>query len=490
MSQGDPQGEPTKSGSESIYGKRKMEDKTEEGAGGSDESREDDILIISGLRGEKEVNKRQKRDAEEDLRAKIGELNAVIRKVRFTAETVKKYCVKNKCISTNIVENAGTVTSGLGKAVELLIETEKLLEGRQGVKSVEKGNKETQVTPSLRGRESRSEYANKYTQSSPVPAERNIGKNKEGNVGKASGQVQGEEQGEEWTLINRVDKKTQARKDKEERKRIEEEEKIRRLDKEKSERAARKRRNPPTPRPEAIIVKASEKKTFADLFRELKANAGDKIGGIQTVRKSRGGDLLIELQKDTNCSEFEKVVKESLGTTQPIRRLAPRVTYEIKDIDPTLEKEEIIEEIAKKLQVDVEEVVIKNMRFGYGGTRTAIVSFTKALEDRLIEGNRVRIGFTSCRIKVAANVIRCFKCHEFGHMTYTCPSKQTSNQLCRKCGTEGHVINDCQNARRCILCTRQGVSPNEAEHVAGALNCPQYKKYVAQISERTGQNSN
>lgn len=86
------------------------------------------------------------------------------------------------------------------------------------------------------------------------------------------------------------------------------------------------------------------------------------------------------------------------------------------------------------MQVGIEDIEIRNMRFGYASTRTAIVSLPKTIEDKVQEGNKIKLGFTYCLIKVALNVIRCFKCHEFGHMTYTCPNKQAPSLLCRKYG--------------------------------------------------------
>ncbi|XP_076301796.1 uncharacterized protein LOC143219874 [Lasioglossum baleicum] len=195
--------------------------------------------------------------------------------------------------------------------------------------------------------------------------------------------------------------------------------------------------------------------TTHEITRVLKNNAGDKMAGIETVRKSRGGDLLIELRKDTKSSDFEKIVKDSLGDSQQTRRLVNRVTYEIKDIDPTLEKEELREELAAKLQIEKEEVEIRSKRFGFGGTSTIIVALPAAIGEKLLEDKKIRIGYTSCRVKIATNVIRCFKCHDFGHVTYTCPEKNSTNH-CRRCGSEGHSINECQNERKCILCVKQG----------------------------------
>lgn len=148
------------------------------------------------------------------------------------------------------------------------------------------------------------------------------------------------------------------------------------------------------------MVKTTEGKSFADLFKKIKSGAGDKLDGIRTVRKSRGGYLVIEMEKEANCTEFTRIVRETLGQENSIRRLVPRVTFEFRDIDPTLEREELQQELAKKVGLQANEshsIEVKIMRFGFQGTRTAIVALPAATADELGEEGKIRIGYTACR---------------------------------------------------------------------------------------------
>lgn len=204
--------------------------------------------------------------------------------------------------------------------------------------------------------------------------------------------------------------------------------------------------------------------------------------GIQTIRKSRGGDLIIEMEKDANAGGLEEVVKDTLGADYKVRRLTPKVTYEIRDVDPTLEKEEIAVELAREIKLEAQEIEVKSVRFGYGGTKTAIVCLPSKVLNSIEGESKLKLGFTYCRIRRTHNLIRCFKCHEFGHLSYNCSAKTNGQELCRRCGTLGHQINNCQAIRCCVLCTRKGVPAAKAEHVAGAVNCPQYREYVQQLA--------
>lgn len=281
---------------------------------------------------------------------------------------------------------------------------------------------------------------------------------------------------ESWTVVDR--NKREMEKRQAIRKKKEEEEIARKKKEEAKERAKRDK----IPKSEAIVVKATENKTYADLFKQLKKQAGGRMDGIQTVRKSRGGDLIIEMERNVNGVGLENVVRETLGEGHKVRRMTPKIAYEVRDVDPTLEKEEVVAEIARELKIETGEIEVKTVRFGYGGTKIVIINLpSKITED--IEGvEKIRVGFTKCRIRRTQNLIRCFRCHDFGHMSYTCKLELQGREICRRCGGWDHQINGCQAIRCCVLCTRAGINASKAEHIAGAANCPQYKKYLQHLA--------
>ncbi|XP_076301802.1 uncharacterized protein LOC143219879 [Lasioglossum baleicum] len=209
------------------------------------------------------------------------------------------------------------------------------------------------------------------------------------------------------------------------------------------------------------------------------------MGGIQMVRRSRGGVLIIELEKNTNSLDMEQTVRATLGKEFKVRKLAPKVALEIKELDPTMEKEEIRRAIAKSIDIGEmaeSEIEVRALRIGYGGTKSAIIAVPVETAKKLNEEGKIKIGFTNCRITKALNIIRCYRCHALGHMSYGCKAELNGNELCRGCGIEGHQINGCNATRCCILCVRENIPAANAVHVAGAINCPQYKKYIAEMN--------
>lgn len=172
-----------------------------------------------------------------------------------------------------------------------------------------------------------------------------------------------------------------------------------------------------------------------------------------------------------------------LGEEHRIKRVAPKILYEVRDIDPTMEREEVKSEISKTLQIGINEVEVKTIRFGYGGTKTAIIAIPTSMLEKIGEENKIKIGYTACRMKRTQNLVRCYRCHDFGHLSYNCKMELQGKELCRRCGKVVHQINGCEAMKSCVLCIRAGIPAAKAEHVAGAVGCPQYKKYVAELAE-------
>lgn len=152
-------------------------------------------------------------------------------------------------------------------------------------------------------------------------------------------------------------------------------------------------------------------------------------------------------------------------------------------MDPTLEREEVIDGLTRGLglasQTDIE---LKTIKIGYYGTNTAIVALPAEIATKMGETNKIKMFCAICRIVRTKNVIRCFKCHDLGHLSYVCPVKTNGEEICRRCGERGHQMSVCNAIRKCILCTNKGTPAAEAEHIAGAANCPQFKKYCAGMS--------
>ena len=87
-------------------------------------------------------------------------------------------------------------------------------------------------------------------------------------------------------------------------------------------------------------------------------------------------------------------------------------------------------------------------------------------------GDKLMLGFRSCKIYDRFFVRRCFKCQMFGHTSSDC----VNNDCCSRC-SESHDVKDCKispndiSKHVCINCKKCNIS---SDHSTSSFNCPSY----------------
>lgn len=80
---------------------------------------------------------------------------------------------------------------------------------------------------------------------------------------------------------------------------------------------------------------------------------------------------------------------------------------------------------------------------------------------------RVSMGWAMCSVRIRKNVLRCYRCLEYGHRSVECNDPDRSKN-CFKCGSEGLRTNKCERPPCCINYKRDG-------HRAAAMSCPPFR---------------
>lgn len=92
--------------------------------------------------------------------------------------------------------------------------------------------------------------------------------------------------------------------------------------------------------------------------------------------------------------------------------------------------------------------------------QTATVVIKKKIAKELLRKRSLKIGWRWCRVKIRVNIIRCYKCPDFGH--YTRDYKGTDNiNICLKCAGKNHKAKDCKNESYCPKCKRKEHRPDQ-----------------------------
>ncbi|CAB0028054.1 unnamed protein product [Trichogramma brassicae] len=98
-------------------------------------------------------------------------------------------------------------------------------------------------------------------------------------------------------------------------------------------------------RPDAIIIKADDPSTYANILKKLKGDPAlqQTVGSsVNNIRRSAAGALVLQLKKGVdNASDLGEELGKVLGTTATASALQHTSMIEIKDLDESVTKEEI-----------------------------------------------------------------------------------------------------------------------------------------------------
>lgn len=126
---------------------------------------------------------------------------------------------------------------------------------------------------------------------------------------------------------------------------------------------------------------------------------------------------------------------------------------------------------------------MRTIRSAYSGTKTALVKVPHRKLKNFIESDRIRIGYVEARVRSVPRLIRCYRCHVIGHVSYVCPTNIGAREICRKCGSTDHNIKNCESDPNCMVCTRNILPTDRCGHVAASTQCPRYKECLIEYYE-------
>lgn len=120
-------------------------------------------------------------------------------------------------------------------------------------------------------------------------------------------------------------------------------------------------------------------------------------------------------------------------------------------------------------------------RNGFG---SAIVEVPPYIHKKILNNNKIKIGWRSCKVYNYVDIIRCYNCWSYNHFKDKC----TKKKVCRICA-DNHDEKDCtRNQKQCINCNKmnQRKSTNwETKHEATDLNCQYHKMVLEKVEQKT-----
>lgn len=232
-----------------------------------------------------------------------------------------------------------------------------------------------------------------------------------------------------------------------------------------------------SPRTDALILKA-EGKTYAEMLRAIKEAAPEGENGIKAAKKTRNGEVLLTMEggRDKISTLKTAITNKVEGVQTRCIRKGETILH-LSNVDAITTREEVRTSIQRQINAADIEIEIRSLRPTQRENQIATVAVDSDTAKKLLELGQLRIGFNTCRVRERVDIIRCYRCHGYGHVARACSAPSREN-LCLKCGTAGHKASECKGETHCVSCEKDG-------HRTGTLSCPIYRKMVTVIRRKS-----
>mgnify|MGYP004579630169 CR=1 FL=1 len=223
---------------------------------------------------------------------------------------------------------------------------------------------------------------------------------------------------------------------------------------------------------------------FKNTCRMILSKVKDKLNSASKMRRTQTGHLLIELKKRTNAFKVAPKIQTILGDDFKVKPLVDRTLIEIRDLDPIVSKEKIKSDLIRILRTKEEEsIVVLQLSSAWRGTQRAVVELAMGEFKKLQQHKYIKIGVVCTTWREIPRVIRCYKCHHFGHMANKCKMAIDAIECCRRCGDIDHDTRTCSKKPCCSICRDEGFGV-DLNHVTGSIRCPAYKRIMKEAKQK------
>ena len=109
-------------------------------------------------------------------------------------------------------------------------------------------------------------------------------------------------------------------------------------------------------------MSAKDGQSYVGILKEMKVSVNAQDLGLEvlSIRRKRKEEVLLVLKKEGEISAFQKALDRAVG-------VRAKRSLEIRDLDDTAEKEEVVAVVARALgKTDIDGHCRLHTRFGFG----------------------------------------------------------------------------------------------------------------------------
>lgn len=229
-----------------------------------------------------------------------------------------------------------------------------------------------------------------------------------------------------------------------------------------------------------VIVKPKEKQGGEKTREELNKKVDPVNLKIRNVESRKNGTVVIQTENEEEREKVKNAIQSEMSEGYDIKVPNPKeMKVNITDITFKYTENEIIEKI-KKQNTGLSETKIKVVKIYEYKRNNKVVYNVKVATDgdtytKLMNAQKINIGWERCRVFDGTDVIKCFKCKGFNHIARECKN----DEICSKCHGN-HQSNQCkkETITKCINCVRVNKKLNmglDENHLTNNKHCPVYQ---------------
>jgi len=218
---------------------------------------------------------------------------------------------------------------------------------------------------------------------------------------------------------------------------------------------------------------------------------------IINTAATENGNIIVKFEKDDNLDSIKEPLKTEFGSIKMKKPLMPKIkVISVPSYFDTSDKNNIVSYVSEQNPFIKPLLNDENNSFEFlfdydvNNHKTLIFKCSPNIRSALHKNNdKIKIGFSLCKIYDHIHVARCSKCCRFGHSFKNCKSETFSCMYC----AQSHNSKDCphKNSSENHACTNCSSNKNNnhkqsaSTHKTFSYDCPIYKLERNRIISRT-----
>jgi hypothetical protein len=234
-----------------------------------------------------------------------------------------------------------------------------------------------------------------------------------------------------------------------------------------------------------VIVRAKNPEQLgAETINKIKAVSDPVASNISGLKSVSNGGVAIMCSDPESTSKCREEIAEKLGDEYEVNvSKQKKPLLKVWGLSNLLEDEELVTRLKKQNSCVQENAEIKVVSIKQNPRGVVcLLEVDQTNHEKLLTAGRVFIGWDSCRVYQHIDILRCFKCSQFGHRAANC----TYEICCAKCSGNHDGKNCDSDQEKCVNCVlanerlKLGLDVNHASY---SLKCPSYLRKVSQLTK-------